>query len=83
MPLRPSPLTADLISAASGDCARTGARKATDLPKFFTIEQIAELLEVSTRTVRRWIDAGLLVAHRFGSRDPARPDPKIPKGDHP
>jgi excisionase family DNA binding protein len=33
-------------------------------PKFYTIEQIAECLEVSTRTVRRWIKQGLLVAHR-------------------
>jgi excisionase family DNA binding protein len=33
--------------------------------KFYTIEQIAECLEVSTRTVRRWIKQGLLVAHRM------------------
>jgi len=66
MPLHPFSLNADLVSPASGDCARIGARKTTDLPKFFTIGQIAELLEVSTRTVRRWIDAELLVAHRFG-----------------
>jgi len=35
-------------------------------PKFYTIEQIAECVEVSTRTVRRWIEKGLLVAHRVG-----------------
>jgi hypothetical protein len=35
------------------------------MKKFHTIKQIAELLDASTRTVRRWIDAGLLVAHRF------------------
>jgi excisionase family DNA binding protein len=35
------------------------------LPKFYTIEQIADCLSVSSRTVRRWIDAGLLIAHRF------------------
>jgi excisionase family DNA binding protein len=34
-------------------------------PKFFTIAQIAEFVEVSTRTVRRWIAEGLLVAHRI------------------
>ena len=34
------------------------------MTKFYTIEQIAECLEVSTRTVRRWIKQGLLVAHR-------------------
>ena len=66
MRLRPLSLTADLVAPASGDRARTSARKTTDIPEFFTIGQTAELLEVSTRTVRRWIDAGLLVAHRVG-----------------
>jgi excisionase family DNA binding protein len=33
--------------------------------KFYTIEQIANFIEVSTRTVRRWIQEGLLVAHRI------------------
>jgi excisionase family DNA binding protein len=66
MRLRPLSLTADSVAPAFGDRARTSARKTTDIPKFFTIGQVAELLEVSTRTVRRWIDAGLLVAHRFG-----------------
>ena len=33
--------------------------------KFYTIEQIAEFVEVSTRTVRRWIKRKLLVAHRM------------------
>jgi len=27
---------------------------------------VAEVLSVSDRTVRRWIDRGELVAHRFG-----------------
>jgi excisionase family DNA binding protein len=34
--------------------------------KFFTIAQVAEPLDVATRTVRRWIKSGDLVAHRFG-----------------
>jgi excisionase family DNA binding protein len=34
--------------------------------KFFTIDQIADALNVSKRTVRRWIKDGTLVAHRFG-----------------
>jgi excisionase family DNA binding protein len=34
--------------------------------KFYTIEDVAESLGVSTRTVRRWINSGALVAHRFG-----------------
>jgi excisionase family DNA binding protein len=33
--------------------------------KCYTIAQIAEFVEVSTRTVRRWIAEGLLVAHRI------------------
>lgn len=40
------------------------------LPKtmtFCTIKTVAERLGVSTRTVRRWIERGELVAHRFGS----------------
>lgn len=34
--------------------------------QFFTIAEVAERLDVSTRTVRRWIRSGDLVAHRFG-----------------
>ena len=41
----------------------------TDKPKastkFYTIPQIAECIDASTRTVRRWIEKGLLVAHRI------------------
>lgn len=33
--------------------------------RFFTITQIAELLSVSTRTVRRWVACGELLAHKF------------------
>jgi excisionase family DNA binding protein len=33
--------------------------------KFYTIEQIAECVDASTRTVRRWIENSLLVAHRI------------------
>ena len=34
-------------------------------PRFFTISDIADCLDVSSRTVRRWIDDKLLVAHRI------------------
>jgi excisionase family DNA binding protein len=34
--------------------------------KFFTIPEVAECLNVSTRTVRRWIKRGELIAHRLG-----------------
>ena len=36
------------------------------LEPLHTIEQVAERIQVSTKTVRRWIKAGDLVAHRFG-----------------
>ena len=41
---------------------KTGQPKAST--KFYTIKHIAQFVEVSTRTVRRWIKNGLLVAHR-------------------
>jgi len=36
------------------------------LPALLTLDQAAEVLQVSTKTIRRWIDAGELVAHRIG-----------------
>ena len=33
--------------------------------RFYTIHDIADLLEVSSRTVRRWIKQKLLIAHRM------------------
>ena len=36
------------------------------LPPLLTISQTAEHLQVSTKTIRRWIDSGELIAHRFG-----------------
>ena len=48
--------------------SRTDRRgRACEAIKFFTIDEVAEMLSVSTRTVRRWIDRGELVAHRFGA----------------
>jgi excisionase family DNA binding protein len=45
----------------------------TDRPKaptkFYTIEQIAERLEASARSVRRWIKEGLLIVHRINGED--------------
>ena len=35
-------------------------------PRYYTIKAVAESLDVSTRTVRRWIANGALAAHRFG-----------------
>ena len=45
---------------------RTGDRGRKAI-KFFTIPEVAECVNVSTRTIRRWIDRGELVAHRFGT----------------
>jgi len=36
------------------------------LPPLLTIEQTAKHVQVSDKTIRRWIKAGDLVAHRFG-----------------
>jgi excisionase family DNA binding protein len=45
---------------------RASAGKATlDTLKFFTIAQVAELLSLSTRSVRRLIEHGGLPVHRF------------------
>ena len=54
----------DLEAVAFGDVR--GRRPRDNQIKFFTIAEVAERLGVSTRTVRRWIRAGDLVAHRFG-----------------
>jgi excisionase family DNA binding protein len=34
--------------------------------RFLTIDEVAEHLVVSTRSVKRWIDCGDLRVHRFG-----------------
>jgi excisionase family DNA binding protein len=34
------------------------------LPKYYTIKTVAEALDVSARTVRRWIANGDLIVHR-------------------
>jgi excisionase family DNA binding protein len=65
MPLNPFSLTSDLVSPASGECAGSGARKRTDIPKFYTIAQIAECTKSHERTVRRWIEKRWLVVHRI------------------
>jgi hypothetical protein len=58
----PSSLTPQSVPPPFGDRVHAGARK-TAIPTFLKVQQIADLAEVSTRTVRRWI-AKLLVAHR-------------------
>ena len=34
--------------------------------RFYSISEVAEMVGVVTRTVRRWIEDRLLVAHRIG-----------------
>ena len=41
-------------------------RRHHGLPKCYAITSVAEALDVSTRTVRRWIANGDLVVHRVG-----------------
>jgi excisionase family DNA binding protein len=45
--------------------SRRGRRRRDDEIQFYTIAEVAERLRVSTRTVRRWIEDGILVAHRI------------------
>lgn len=41
-------------------------QRPVDLRKYYKIQAVAETLDVSERTVRRWIANGDLVAHRVG-----------------
>ncbi len=47
-------------------------------PALLTIEQTAEHLQVSTKTIRRWIDAGDLVAHRLVADQQSGPSSLCP-----
>jgi excisionase family DNA binding protein len=47
-------------SSACADRRRRGG-----VPLYFAIAAIAAALNVSTRTVRRWIASGDLIVHRF------------------
>jgi excisionase family DNA binding protein len=45
--------------------ARDRRHFSSNLPKCFTIKAVAEALDVSSRTVRRWIARGELAVHRW------------------
>jgi excisionase family DNA binding protein len=45
---------------------RAATRSVAAPNRFFTINDVADWLNVSPRTVRRWINTGDLVVHRFG-----------------
>jgi excisionase family DNA binding protein len=40
--------------------------RSTPITRFYTVAQVASLLAVSTRSVRRWIAEGDLRTHKFG-----------------
>jgi excisionase family DNA binding protein len=44
----------------------TPPRRSREPLRFFTVAEIAEVLGVSTRSIRRWIENCELVVHRFG-----------------
>jgi excisionase family DNA binding protein len=58
LPPNPAPKVASRTTGTG-----TPGRPAT---KLFTIEEVAETLNVSSRTVRRLIESGALPVHRFG-----------------
>jgi excisionase family DNA binding protein len=53
----------DTETAAFGH-VRGGRRSGSGLPKYHTIKAVAEALDVSPRTVRRWIANRDLIVHR-------------------
>jgi len=48
------------------DNPTTTSGVASTLPRLLSIETVAETLDVSTKTVRRWISQGELPVHRLG-----------------
>jgi excisionase family DNA binding protein len=54
------------LTGDEGANMSAGAQRGRPAPRFYTISEIAKWLDVSTRTVRRWIKSGELTAHRFG-----------------
>lgn len=47
--------------------------------RLYTINQVAAVLNVSTKTVRRWIDSGKLIAVRPGPRSMRIPGHAVAK----
>jgi len=65
MSMRNPDLSSAAASSRSIGRGSTKADKSSSSMKFYTIDQVADFVEVSPRTVRRWIEKGLLVAHRI------------------
>jgi excisionase family DNA binding protein len=55
------------ISESTSRVIVDGRRQRGGLPKLHTIKAVAEALDVSSRTVRRWIENGDLAVHRVDS----------------
>ena len=55
------------ISESTSRVIVDGRRQRGGLPKLHTIKAVAEALDVSSRTVRRWIENGDLPVHRVDS----------------
>jgi excisionase family DNA binding protein len=53
------------VSAVGFAKTRNGPQSAT-LHRFYTIQDVSAALEVSSRTVSRWIARGDLIAHQLG-----------------
>ena len=53
------------VSAVGFAKLRNGPQSTT-LRRFYTIQEVSASLEVSSRTVSRWIARGELIAHWFG-----------------
>ena len=53
----------DMEAAVSGP-ARGRRHSGTGLPKYYAFKAVAEAVDVSPRTVRRWIANGDLIVHR-------------------
>ena len=62
MPRQTQVCTGRDIEAGFGQVRGRGQRG--DIPQHYTIQEVAELLNVSHRTVRRWIATRVLIAHR-------------------
>ncbi len=54
------------VLIGGSDPIRVEEVRASNVKRFLTIAHVAQIVGVSTRTVRRWVKCGDLVTHRFG-----------------
>jgi excisionase family DNA binding protein len=64
MTSRAQPLSDSDAEADAFGRVRGRRRHGGSLPKYYAIKAVAEALDISPRTVRRWIANGDLVVHR-------------------